>query len=143
MRMDPFKILLMISIISSSRAAKPFNKGPTTCTHQRKVSPPDPDKWKPQWDDQSVSAETRARKWAWERVSRFVRTLQDWSKLQEENEEWKLMGGKADVHDKPGRSIRYIADFPSQNDSENHFQLGFPTTLKSRQYYYMQFYLHR
>ena len=42
-----------------------------------------------------------ARNWAWERVSRFVRMLQDWKGLQKEHPRWILLGGKADVHDKP------------------------------------------
>ena len=108
MRMDPFKILILFSIISSSRvtiSAKKWDTD-TTCS-QRRVIPEagkkiflwnkmEGDQWKDRWREE-------ARDWAWERVSRFVRMLQDWGEVQKKDyaENWKLMGGKADVHDKP------------------------------------------
>ena len=108
MRMDPFKILLMITIISSSRAANPFIKDTTTCS-QRRVDPEvnkyefyltKDNIWTLKWEtDDRYHME--ARNWAWERVSRFVRMLQDWKGLQKEHPRWILLGGKADVHDKP------------------------------------------
>ena len=104
MRMDPFKILFLISIIISSSCVTITFQTVTT-GDQREVYPEVPKKtflWddpKDEWNEPRWKEETRD--WAWERVSRFVRMLQNWEELQADHTNWKLEGGKADVTDKP------------------------------------------